>query len=105
MVSRSLLGPKIGSMMKHWRLQPHWPNVWPKSASDLGMFHLVPRRESGGSYGGVANKPVGFIPRAVPFSLEQVVDQSSGISEVPANISEPVRMGSRRQTDTPGWSV
>ncbi len=21
--------------------QPHWPNVWPKSASDFGIFHLV----------------------------------------------------------------
>ena len=44
--------------------------------------------EPGHPDGGVANEPVGFIAGAAPLSLEQIVDQSSRVSEVPAKISD-----------------
>ena len=38
--------------------------------------------------GGIANEPVGFVAGAAPLSLEQIVDQSSRVSEVLAKISD-----------------
>ena len=38
---RSSLGPRNGSMMKPLGFQPQVKKVWPKSASDFGMFHLL----------------------------------------------------------------
>ena len=45
-------------------------------------------QEPGHADGGIANKPVGFIAGPAPLSLEQIVDQPSGISEVLAKISD-----------------
>src|SRR2546421_11275504 len=39
--SRSLLGPKMGSIKKQCGFQPHCPKVRPKSASEAGVFHLL----------------------------------------------------------------
>src|ERR1017187_8343294 len=44
--------------------------------------------EPGHPDGGIANKPVGFIAGSAPLSLEQIVDQSSRVSEVLAKMSD-----------------
>jgi hypothetical protein len=50
---------------------------------------LSPHQKSGSAEDRIEKKPVGFISRAGPFSLKQVVNQSSRISDVPAEISDP----------------
>ena len=55
-------------------------------------FRNVPSRShienSGHSHGAIHKEAAGFIPRAVPFSLKQIIDQAARIRQVPAKVSD-----------------
>src|ERR1019366_6247067 len=61
--------------------------------------------EPGHPDGGVANEPVGFITRTIPFSLKQVVDEPSRVSQVPAEISysSADRFHDHKPINPAGW--